>query len=166
MTFLKRNHIVLIPVTLALFLAIPVRLLAQANAPLQGSSYVTPYHFRPAANNTRLNRYYGATWGVEDLHVKWAESGELVRFSWRVVNPLKAKTLHDEKLEPALIDPSAQVKLVIPSLEKVGKLRQINTPIEGRSYWMAFSNTGRVVKRGDMVTIQIGNFHAQSLIVE
>jgi hypothetical protein len=34
------------------------------------------------------------------------------------------------------------------------------------AYWMAFSNTGRPVKRGDRVTVVIGNFQAQGLNVD
>jgi hypothetical protein len=62
------------------------------------------------------------------------ESGELLRFSWRVLDADKAKPLSDKKIEPILIAPYAHVKLVIPSLEKVGQLRQTSTPEEGRSY--------------------------------
>jgi transcription elongation factor len=58
------------------------------------------------------------------------------------------------------------VKLVIPEMEKVGKLRQSSTPIAGRSYWMAFSNSGRRVRPGDRVDVQIGHFHAENLVVE
>jgi len=31
---------------------------------------------------------------------------------------------------------------------------------------MAFSNSGRLVKRGDRVTVQIGPFRAQGLLVD
>ncbi len=110
--------------------------------------------------------YYQSVWGVDSLSVKLAESGELVRFNYRVVDPLRAAPLNDKKLEPSLIDPQSGVKLVIPSLENVGMLRQVSTPVEGKSYWMAFSNKGRPVKRGDRVDVVIGNFHADGLIVE
>jgi len=65
-----------------------------------------------------------------------------------------------------LIDPRAQVKLVVPSLEKVGQLRQSSTPQAGKSYWMAFSNKGRLVKRGDRVSVVIGRFRADGLVVD
>ena len=100
--------------------------------------------------------YYGLVWGVESLSVKSVESGEIIRFSYRVVDADKAKPLNDKKSEPVLIDPRAGVKLVIPSLEKVGQLRQTSTPEAGKSYWMAFSNKGGVVKRGDRVNVVIG----------
>jgi len=90
----------------------------------------------------------------------------VIRFSYEVLDPEKAKMLNDKKNEPFLIDPQAGVKLVIPSLEKVGKLRQSGAPEAGKSYWMAFSNKGRLVKRGDHVTVVIGKFHADGLVVD
>src|SRR5437016_249995 len=94
------------------------------------------------------------------------QPGEVVRFTYRVLDADKAKTLNDKKAEPFLIDPRAQVKLVVPSLEKVGQLRQSSTPQAGKSYWMAFSNKGRLVKRGDRVSVVIGRFRADGLVVD
>jgi hypothetical protein len=62
--------------------------------------------------------------------------------------------------------PQAGVRLEIPQLEKVGKLRQSAPPEAGKSYWMAFSNKGRIVKPGDHVNIVIGRFRADGLVVE
>jgi hypothetical protein len=114
----------------------------------------------------RAGRYYALIWGVDQLSVKAVESGELVRFSYRVIDPQKAKVLNDKKFDPALIFPDARIKLVIPSLEKVGQLRQSSTPEAGKSYWMAFSNPHREVKRGDRVNVVIGQFHADGLFVD
>ena len=114
----------------------------------------------------RAGRYYRLVWGVDSLSVKWAESGEIIRFSYRVLDADKAKVLNDKKNEPSLIDPQAGVRLVVPSLEKVGQLRQSSTPEAGKSYWMAFSNKGRRVKRGDRVSVTIGQFRADGLVVD
>ena len=111
-------------------------------------------------------RYYEGVWGVDSLTVKYTESGEIIRFSYRVLEPEKAAALNDKKSEPSLIDPQAGVQLVIPEMEKVGKLRQSSTPIAGKQYWMAFSNSGRRVRPGDRVDIVIGSFHANGLVVE
>ena len=106
-------------------------------------------------------------WGVDSLSVRLAESGEMVRFTYSVVDPDKAKVLNDKKVDPFLFDPRAGVRLVIPSLEKVGMLRQTtSTPVVGKSYWMAFSNKGQAVKRGDRVNVVIGSFRAEGLVVE
>lgn len=114
----------------------------------------------------RAQMYYEGIWGVDSLKVKYTESGEMIRFTWRVVDPDKAAQLSDKKAEPFLYDPQARVKLKVPQMEKVGKLRQSSTPIAGKSYWMAFSNSGRRVRPGDRVSVEIGQFHAVNLIVE
>ena len=125
-----------------------------------------PTRYAPKPISRRAELHYDLIWGVSDLTVRAAESNEMIRFSYRVLDPAKAKTLNDEKNAPSLIDPKAGVQLVIPSLEKVGKLRQVSAPEAGRIYWMAFSNKGRLVKPGDRINIVIGNFHANGLVVE
>ena len=125
-----------------------------------------PIRYRPDPFAGRAGTYYKLVWGVDSLSVKWTESGEIIRFSYRALDANKAKLLNDKKAEPSLIDPQAGVKLVVPSLEQVGQLRQSATPEAGKIYWMAFSNAGRRVKRGDRVNVVIGQFHADGLVVE
>jgi len=65
------------------------------------------------------------------------------------------------------VSPEKGLKLVIPTMDKVGQLRQAPPAIEaGKSYWMAFSNSGRQLKPGDRVDVVIGNFHARGLLIE
>ena len=110
--------------------------------------------------------YYEGVWGVGELQVKVAESGSLIRFNYRVLDPEKAVALNDKKAEPMLFDVQAGVKLVVPQLEKVGQLRQSSTPKAGMTYWMAFSNPTQAVRRGHRVDVVIGSFRANNLIVE
>lgn len=124
----------------------------------------TRYH--PDRFAGRAGQYYRLIWGVEGLSVKSAESGEMIRFTYRVLDPAKAKTLTDKKLEPSLVDERAHVKLVVPMMDKVGKLRQTTALEQGKTYWMLFSNKGGFVKRGDHVNVVIGNFHADGLVVD
>ena len=110
--------------------------------------------------------FYEAAWGVDELHVKVAESGQIIRFNYRVLDPQKATALNNKKAEPELDDTQARVKLVVPELEKVGKLRQSSTPKAGMTYWMAFSNPTLAVRRGHRVDVVIGSFRATNLVVE
>lgn len=126
-----------------------------------------PYRNQPARIANREAAYYEAVWGIDAPNVKAVEEGVILRFSYHVLDPVKAKPLFDKKLNPVLECPEKGIRLVIPSLEKVGQLRQAPPQIEGgKSYWMAFSNTGRPLKPGDRVDIVIGNFHARGLQVE
>jgi hypothetical protein len=122
------------------------------------------YHPNPVSK--RASEYYPLIWGVDSFRVKAVESGELIRFSYRIVDSSKATVFNDKKIDAFLDSPRARVRLVVPSLEKVGQLRQYNNPEAGKSYWMAFSNPRLTVKRGDHVNVVIGRFHADGLIVE
>jgi hypothetical protein len=145
--------------------AVPAQSPAQTPAPAQPVPAVVRAKLAKHVPLQAL-RYYEGVWGVDSLTVKYTESGEIIRFSYRVLEPEKAAALNDKKSEPSLIDPQAGVQLVIPEMEKVGKLRQSSTPIAGKQYWMAFSNSGRRVRPGDRVDIVIGSFHANGLVVE
>ena len=90
----------------------------------------------------------------------------MIRFSYNVLDAQKAKRLNDKKVEPTLIDEQAGVKLVVPQMDKVGKLRQTAPAQSGRSYWMLFSNKGGHVRRGDHVSVVIGEFRADGLVVD
>lgn len=136
-----------------------------AKPPAAVKSVVPPTHTGPNRSG-RAGMYYQTVWGIDSLRVKWAESGELVRFSWRVLEADRARALNDKKAEPSLEDPQAGVSLVVPVMEKVGQLRQTTPPEAGRSYWMTFSNVGRRVKPGDRVNVVIGAFRAENLVVE
>ena len=150
--------------------AAPAPTLASAPTAVRATVPGTPPASHPRYTPDRFAgkaaRYYRQVWGVEALSVKLVESGELVRFAWRVVDPARAGLLNDRKLEPTLVDPRAGVSLVVPAMEKVGPLRQGLPPEAGRSYWMAFSNKGRLVKRGDRVSVVVGTFRADGLVVD
>jgi len=125
---------------------------------------------RPRLGPTGLSKhaakFYQITWGVDSFGAKAVESGEMIRFSYRIIDPAKAEGLNDKRNEPELLDERANVKLTVPSLEKVGQLRQSGKPEAGKVYWMAFSNKERYVKRGDRVSIVIGKFRVDGLLVE
>ena len=140
---------------------------AQASAvSSKPAATVTRSHYRPDPFAGRAGQYYRLIWGIDTISVKLAEEGEIVRFTYRVINANKAAALNDKRQEPSLIDEKAQVKLVVPMMDKVGKLRQTSSPEVGKTYWMLFSNKGGHVKRGDRVNIVIGNFHANGLVVD
>jgi hypothetical protein len=135
-----------------------------ASAAKAATAAQSPYH--PSRFPKRAELHYSLMWGVDTLSVKWAESGEMIRFSYRVLDADKARALNDKNSVPSLVDWRAGASLVVPSLEQVGQLRQSENPVAGKSYWMAFSNKGRLVKRGDHVDVVIGQFRANDLVVD
>jgi hypothetical protein len=164
------------PLTLAALLAygsLASLALADTNPPAKSAPAAAPVKPAGPPSGSTPNRfsrhaaeYYSSVWGVDSLSVKIVESGEIVRFAWRVVDATRALPLTDKKAEPSLEDPQAGVSLVVPTMENIGQLRQTQTPEVGRSFWMAFSNKGRLVKHGHRVNVVIGSFRANGLVVE
>lgn len=144
---------------------------ALATAQMHG---VTGTHPAPATTSPYLNKghssqaalHYASTWGVEQLQVRYTESGTLLRFSYRVVDANRAKVLHDKKAEPHLIGLRSHAMLSVPTLENVGQLRQTEALQNGKDYWVLFSNKGNLVRIGDRVDVVIGDFYASGLTVE
>lgn len=142
--------------------------IAAAGQPAPASAKPVALHsrYQPDRFAARAGTYYRLVWGVDDLSLRSAEGGEVIRFKYHVLDANKAKMLNDKKFEPALIDEQAHVKLVVPLMDKVGKLRQSSPAETGKVYWMLFSNKGGYVKRGDKVDIVIGKFRADGLVVD
>jgi hypothetical protein len=125
-----------------------------------------PYRYLPSRFAGRAGQYYRHLWGIDQLSVREAESGQILRFTWRVVDAERAAPLNDQKVEPTLIAPERGVSLVVPVLDKIGQLRQTVPPEPGRTYWMAFSNKGHLIRRGDRVNVVVGTFRAEGLVVD
>ena len=157
----------------AILLASSVVFSGAQSAPLHSSQNASKPAPAPVWRGAQVDRlshraevYYEEVWGVGEPRVKVAESGQLIRFDYRVLDPLKAAALNNKKVEPELFDAQAGVRLVIPQMDKIGKLRQESTPKLGMTYWMAFSNPTLAVKRGHHVDVVIGPFRADNLVVE
>ncbi len=137
---------------------------AAAVAPPTPARKTSPYH--PPTVPSSAKGYYQSVWGVDNLLVQWTASGNLIRFSYRVTNPARAKVLNDKLATPYLFGQRSHAMLQVPVMEKIGQLRQTGTSEAGKQYWMVFSNKGNLVKFGDRVDVMIGSFHAEGLLVE
>jgi hypothetical protein len=125
---------------------------------------VSPYRTMPLTEKAKQT--YVSVWGIDQVKVNYTSSGNLIRFSYRVLDPQLAKPLSDKKLTPLLIGQRSHAVLKIPVMEKIGPLRQAAAPEKGKDYWMVFSNKGQLVKPGDRVDVVIGSFRAEGLLVE
>jgi hypothetical protein len=120
----------------------------------------------PAGMPDSARQFYAMTWGVDQLSAKLAESGQLVRFNYRVIDVKKAVPFNDRASSPQLYDERAHAVLQVPTMEKVGPLRQSMAPENGKTFWMVFSNKGNLVKPGHRVSVVIGAVRVDGLIVQ
>jgi len=137
---------------------------AAASADALQPRKVSPYKQQKLTEKAK--NYYVAAWGIDKLKVSYTSSGNLIRFSYRVTDSERAKTLADKKYTPYMMGQRSRALLQVPVMDKVGMLRQASTPQVGQEYWMVFSNKGNVVRPGDRVNVMIGTFRADGLMVE
>jgi len=118
------------------------------------------------ARSLRGETYIARRVGVDQLQVRSTSSGSSLEFRYRVLDAQKAALLSDKRASPVLIDQKTGDRLTVPTMEKIGALRQVANPEPGREYWMVFANPGKRVKPGQRVDVVIGAFRAISLTVE
>jgi len=147
-----------------LCLANPV--LAQTTAQDPGAGEADAPKAIPAPRHPRDMTYMKRKWGVEILFIRETAAGQMLEFRYKVLDPEKARALFIRQTKPVLTDVKSGIQLAVPAPAKTGALRNSDVPIADRTYWMFFSNTARLVKAGDRVNIQIGDFLVEGLVVQ
>lgn len=106
-------------------------------------------------------------WGIEIVGLRQSAGGAMLDFRYRVTDAEKARPLLERSTSAYLVDQASGRRLTVPNPPKIGPLRQTSRAlIPGRTYFILFSNTGRSVAKGSRVTVVIGEFRAEDLVVE
>ena len=128
---------------------------------IAGDVAASPPHRHP-----REKTYMKRTWGVEVVYVRQTSAGYMLEFRYKVLDAEKAKPLFDRQTKPVLTHAESGAKFIVPTPAKTGALRNSNPPLVDHTYWMFFANPAKFVKPGDLVTIEIGDFVAENIVVE
>ena len=117
-----------------------------------------------------LDQAISARWeahGVKVERITVAAGGNFLDMRYRVTDPEKAGEVlkRDARLE--LTDQTTGTVLIVPTMAKIGKLRQLpGNQKDNRIYWVFFSNPGGLVKPGGKVTLTIGEARISDISVE
>lgn len=107
-------------------------------------------------------------WGVELLGMRQTSAGYMLDFRFRVLDADKALPLFDHRIKPHIVAERSNIKLPVPMAAKVGAFRPTNRGKNikaDKTYYMIFGNPDRHVKVGETVTVVIGDFKVEHLIV-
>ena len=106
-------------------------------------------------------------WGVEVDSIRLSASDYMLDFRYRVNDPNKAYPVFSRRIKPYLVDQATGTKLAVPTPPKVGPLRQTTLkPQVDKKYCIMFAKPGKFVKRGNKVSVVIGDFVAKDLVVQ
>lgn len=107
-------------------------------------------------------------WGIRLISLRLTAAGYMIDFRFRVLNVEKSKNFFDQRVKPHLVVERSNAKLPIPMAAKVGAFRTTNRGQNikpNKTYYMVFGNPDAHVKSGEKVTMVIGDFKAEHLIV-
>ena len=107
-------------------------------------------------------------WGVELLGMRLTTAGFMMDFRFRVLDADKALPLFDHRIKPHIVAERSNIKLPVPMATKVGAFRPTNRGKNikaDKTYFMIFGNPDRHVKAGEKVTVVIGDFKVEHLMV-
>jgi len=111
------------------------------------------------------NEHLKQDWGIEITSLRLTAAGRMIDFRYKVHDAKKAEELFRRSNQPYLIDQKSGKVLAVPNTAKVGPLRNSDYPKENRIYWMFFGNTYGFVQHGSLVSIVIGDFRVENLVV-
>lgn len=161
------------PLTLVLGTMLAFPLLSPAARRGDGSAGAAPSAKKPttlpskvAAQHSRRSAASKRTWGIEVVGVHLVSAGYMLEFRYHVLDAAKAKTFADRRNKPYLVDQKTGAKLMVPSPQKIGSLRNSGNLESGRNYWIMFANPSRMIKAGNKVNVVVGEFQAKDIVVE
>ncbi len=118
---------------------------------------------REAAENQ--NNQLEQQWGIRPVALRLVGSDHFVDFRYRVIDPDKAATLLSRNNKPYLIHEASGKVHTVP-VTKLGPMRaSAIKPKAARNYVVIFGNTRKIIKKGSMVTVVIGDFRAEHMKV-
>ncbi len=117
-----------------------------------------------AARETAKEASIAERLGIEVVALRLTSAGTMLDFRYRVVNSRRASDILSKSAKPYLLDPATGTRLTTPSPAYVGPLRQTSvTPEAGKTYFIFFGNPGRLLKKGCLVTLVLGDTRLDGL---
>ena len=104
--------------------------------------------------------------GIEVVALRTSAAGHMLDFRYRVVDLDKAMLFFREDIKPYVVDQKTGKSLTVPVPAKLGPMRPTGrNPKLGITYWMFFGNPG-LIKSGDLITLVVGDYQLENLMVE
>ena len=105
--------------------------------------------------------------GIEVVAIRTTAAGSMLDFRFKVLDKEKSMPFFLQELKPHLIDEKTGAVLEVPVPAKGGPMRPTSrNPRVGITYFMLFGNPGHFIKKGNSITIVVGENRVERLIVE
>ena len=118
------------------------------------------------AEEPALSGHVEEKWGIKPLSIRQTAEGYMLDFRYRIIDAEKASPFFKPEIKPYLIDEASGAVMAVPNVPKVGSMRSTRKPLKDRNYTILFANPQKYIKPGSKVTVVIGDFKAEHLVVE
>jgi hypothetical protein len=105
-------------------------------------------------------------WGIRPLSIRQTADGNMLDFRYRITDAEKASPFFSPAIKPIIIDEDTGAVMAVPNVPKVGSMRSTRKPLKDRNYFILFANPQKHIKPGHKVTVVIGDYRAEHLVVE
>lgn len=106
-------------------------------------------------------------YGVQIIGIRRSAANYMLDFRFRILDKDKISMIMDRKVKPELLVEKNGSRLLVPVTSKLGPLRQSGKfAKENKNYFMFFANPAKQVKSGDLVTVTIGDFRKEHIVVQ
>ena len=106
-------------------------------------------------------------WGIEVVGVHLAVGGRTLDLRYKVLDVAKATALPKQEGDTFIIDEATGTRLAVPKTARAGSLRQAGQQLKaGRTYTLLFPNPGGRLRSGNQLTLVMGDFRAEHLVVQ
>lgn len=118
-----------------------------------------PEHSQPSAASQSA---FEESTGIELVRIAVSAGGGMLDLRYRIVDPDKAAVVHDKKRPPAIIDEATGQSASQPWMPHHGG----GDPKFAVTYYELIYNPGGGIKRGDRVTLVIGDTRLTHVVVQ
>lgn len=105
-------------------------------------------------------------WGLRIVRLAVVADGGIIDLRYQVLDPAKAEPVLDPT-QPAFLQEESTGQVVSTArLPKIGELRQkLQQSNPDRVYFMGFGNSGGIIKSGSRVSLILGGYRLEQLVV-
>jgi len=109
----------------------------------------------------------GSDLGIVPVALRLTANETMLDLRYKVTDAERAASLLDRRKDVYLLHEASGKVFSVPVMAKLGPMRQITqSPKPGKTYFVLFSNTGKLIKAGDLATLVLGDLRLQHLVVE
>jgi hypothetical protein len=104
--------------------------------------------------------------GIQARSLRLSAEGRMLDFRYKVLDPDKASKVITRNIHPYIVGEKQDTKIGVQTA-KTGEMRHTGNNLKvGKQYFVLFGNPKQQIKKGDQVTVVIGDYRMEHVMVD